>query len=141
MHSICVDQFSVKEIQSQLELDPSLHMSIYAKGAMKDVLDSAQMIETIKERTPVGGLRFVQIHKAGANVLRIHLNKGEMNDRAAFISMDEYKRSFLRLSKNRQSNAFLLVTVCALLYAGYKIGKLHAKVKVMETEQKHIFKT
>lgn len=128
VHEITVEEFSADKIKVKLNENQSMLMSIYARGAMTDVEDCSHVIEVIKGKAPVSGLRFIQIRKTGIDILRINLMGGEQNERAAFIEMNEYKRQFIENAKNRNSNILLIMAICSILYAGYELHSITDKI-------------
>ena len=113
LHQITVEKFSADMIRTKMNEDQSLLMSLYSPGARTDAEDYPQIIEVLKGKAPVDGLRFIQFRKAGIDVLRINLADGEQNERAAFIEMNEYKRQFLKNANNRNSNILLIAAICS----------------------------
>jgi hypothetical protein len=54
-----------------LDKDLDRLMRLCAAGAKKDVFDACEMIDEIAKSTPNDGIRFIQIHKTGVDLVRI----------------------------------------------------------------------
>lgn len=106
IHQIYVDSYESKDIKMELEKDVDKLMSLYAVGAKQDVFEACEMIDEIAKAAPIGGIRFIQIHKTGVDLLRVHMIGNDKMERAAFLEMNEYKRSLLD-ELNRRTSIFL----------------------------------
>ena len=71
IHEIEVDSYDSQDIKSVLERDVDKLMRLYAVGAKQDVFEACEMIDEISKAAPLNGIRFIQIHKAGVDLLRV----------------------------------------------------------------------
>jgi hypothetical protein len=122
IHEIYVDSYDSKDIRTVLEKDVEHLMQLYAVGAKQDVFEACTMVDEVSKSAPVDGLRFVQIHKNGLNLLRIHKIGNQEMERAAFIAMNEYKRNLLEELNRRTSNVMVAGMAVSFTLAGAKIG-------------------
>ena len=79
----------------------------------------------MKLSVPIDGIRFIQIHKTGVDLLRIYKVGNENMERAAFLEMNEYKRSLLEEINRRTSFVLVVGMAITFMAAGAKMGKRH----------------
>lgn len=149
IHHITVDEYKPEEIKTTLEQDQNKLMSLYARGAVKEILETADMIDIIARDAPINGscvlfpsisitarlnnasydyniiipsgLRYIQIHKTGIDLLRIHRRGNEHNERAAFIEMNEYRRTVIKELRAFRNFFSAIFALGAVFVAGYKM--------------------
>ncbi len=93
-------------------------MRLSAVGAKKDVFDACEMIDEIAKSAPIDGIRFIQIHKTGVDLIRIHKCGNEKMERAAFLEMSEFKRSLLEEMNHRTSILLVVGMAVTFMIAG-----------------------
>ena len=107
-----------------LERDVDRLMRLYAVGAKQDVIEAGEMIDEIAKSAPIDGIRFIQIHKAGVDLLRIYKVGNDAMERAAFLEMNVYKRSLLQEFNHRNSILLVGAMAVSFMVAGAKMDGL-----------------
>ena len=116
---IQVESYNSNAIKMALDKDVDRLMGLYAVGAKKDVFDACEMIDEIAKAAPIDGIRFIQIHKAGVDLRRIHKAGKDKMERAAFLETNELKQSLAEEINRRTS--ILLIAGMAMI-AGAKLS-------------------
>jgi hypothetical protein len=121
VNEIHVESYSSKDIKMVLERDVDRLMRLYAVGAKQDVIEAGEMIDEIAKSAPIDGIRFIQIHKAGVDLLRIYKVGNDAMERAAFLEMNVYKRYFdaafqnTNMTRSRTDTSYLYYQVRYLM--------------------------
>ena len=68
------------------------------------------------------GIRFIQIHKTGVDLLRVYKVGNNTLERAAFLEMNEYKRSLLEELNRRASILLFAGMAMTLTIAGAELN-------------------
>ena len=122
IHEISVESYSSKNIKVVLEKDIDKLMRLYAVGAKQDVFEACEMIDEIAKCAPMDGIRFIHIHKTGVDLLRVYKVGNDTMERAAFLEMDEYKRSLLEEQNLRTSILLVAGMAVTFMIAGAKLN-------------------
>jgi hypothetical protein len=128
LFEIQVASYHSDDIKLALDKDVDRLMRLYAVGAKKDVYDACEMVDEIAKSAPIDRIRFLQVHKAGIELLRIHKVGNDGMERAAFLDVNEYKRSLREEISRRTSILLTAGMAVTFMTAGAKfsdvIGKL-----------------
>jgi hypothetical protein len=127
LHEIHIESYHSNDIKIALDKEVDKLMRLYAVGAKKDVFDACEMVDEIAKSAPIDGIRFIQIHKTGIDLLRIYKIGNDSMERAAFLEMNEYKRSYLEELNRRTSILLVAGMAVTFMIAGAKLSGMIEK--------------
>jgi hypothetical protein len=127
LYEIHVESYHSNVIKIALDKDVDRLMRLYAVGAKKDVFDACEMVDEIAKSAPIDGIRFIQIHKTGVDLLRIYKIGNDSMERAAFLEMNEYKRSLLDEINRRTSILLVAGMAVTFMITGAKLSGIIEK--------------
>jgi hypothetical protein len=111
---ITVEQITQEAVETEINKDKYLKMSIYGQNSLTEVMEVAKGFETHPEKDLLGdGVRFLQFEKYGTPILRVNIKNNEKSDTAAVVRVEDFKDLFESWKETRcfQAAFFVLFAI------------------------------